>query len=106
MKQEQLESQAQNAGYENGIRLAIIGSKKYANMLDQEIEKNRNEDTQSTDCPDTHTTLNQIEYHKQGVIKRMCVRKDFAAAWPDFHSLFCFQEFQAQAGGTQHTQKN
>lgn len=39
MRQEQLESQAHNAGYKNGIRLAIIGSKKYANMLQQQIDE-------------------------------------------------------------------
>lgn len=55
-RQEQLESQAHNAGYKNGIRLAIIGSKKYANMLQQQIDEDENEDAQSTNSSDTHTT--------------------------------------------------
>lgn len=71
-----LDTQARQEGYNNGIRLAIIGGRGYANTLDKEISTERREERYETDSVDSERETGPVKTQQEAVEPLLHCDKD------------------------------
>lgn len=62
-----LDNQARQEGYNNGVRLAIIGGREYANTLNKEISTERREERYETDSVHSERETDPVKSQQKAV---------------------------------------
>lgn len=67
MERQALDTQVRQEGYNNGVRLAIIGGRGYSITLDKEISTERRKERYETDSVDSERETDPIKSQQEAV---------------------------------------